>query len=316
MARWLQSRHGRARTADEMPNAARPDATRVDRPRARHASRKNVGRTERLGSALGGSALIAFGARRRDPLGAAAALLGLAFVGRGLLGRCALYRSFGIDSTAGSGGRVEKQHGDAAVLDASDAERVEYAVVVDRPLEELWGQWRRLENLPTIMRHLQSVTDHGDGRSTWVARGPAGTSVEWDATIINEVPNQLLAWKSLDGADVANAGSVRFTPGDEGTEIRVVLEYDPPAGRLGTMVAALFGENPGKQVRDDLEAFKLAMEGDDAERPAADREVRMPAADDRGDVELKGGTDEQPADDRSSLDRSSTDEQQDGETRA
>ncbi len=299
MARWLQERHGRARTETESTPPTSPVATRVTGgPRAKHATRRNVGRSERVGSTLGGGALLAYGARRRDPLGAAVALLGAALVHRGVTGQCMVYRSLGVDRAAGRHEGVEQQHGGSAVLDASLAERVEHSIVIDRPLEELWRYWRQLENLPTIMRHLQSVTEHDDGRSTWVARGPAGTTVEWDATIINEVPNQLIAWKSLDGADVPNAGSVRFTPVDEGTELRVILEYDPPAGKIGTLVAGLFGENPARQVRDDLAAFKSAMDAGDETR--IDREVAVPTASERGAAAFGGGTDEQPAADRSS----------------
>jgi uncharacterized membrane protein len=140
--------------------------------------------------------------------------------------------------------------------------KVEKSVFVNRPAEELYRFWRNFENLPRFMDHLESVTVLDENRSHWVAKAPAGTKVEWDATIHNEIENQLIAWRSLPGADVNNAGSVHFTPVADGeaTEVRVVLSYEPPAGKLGAAVAKLFGEEPSKQVEDDLRRFKQVAE--------------------------------------------------------
>ncbi|TMC89174.1 MAG: SRPBCC family protein, partial [Chloroflexi bacterium] len=122
--------------------------------------------------------------------------------------------------------------------------------------------WRNFENLPRFMEHLKSVTVIDNKHSHWVARAPAGTSVEWDAEIINERENELIAWRSVGDATIGNAGSVHFTPapGGRGTEVKVVLEYDPPAGRAGVIMARLFGEEPDQQVREDLRHFKEIME--------------------------------------------------------
>src|SRR5262249_49471792 len=127
--------------------------------------------------------------------------------------------------------------------------------------EELYRTWRNFENLPRFMRHLVSVQSHGD-RSHWVARAPGGTTVSWDAEIVNDEPNRLIAWRSLEGSTVDTAGSVHFTPAADGhgTEVQVTLKYDPPAGRLGSWVAWLFGEEPGVQIEDDLARFKQQME--------------------------------------------------------
>jgi uncharacterized membrane protein len=99
-------------------------------------------------------------------------------------------------------------------------------------------------------------------RSHWAVKGPAGRTVEWDAEIINDEPNALIAWRSLDGADVDNAGSVRFVPGPEGrgTQVRVVIDYIPPAGFVGKWVATLFGANPEHEILEDLRSFKRLME--------------------------------------------------------
>ena len=107
------------------------------------------------------------------------------------------------------------------------------------------------------MTHLDRVEIVNDTRSHWVAKGPAGTTVEWDAEMINDRRPDLIAWRSLEGADVASAGSVRFTETrDGGTEITVRLQYEPPAGKLGAWVSALLGEDPARQIRDDLRRLK------------------------------------------------------------
>src|SRR5207249_522508 len=129
---------------------------------------------------------------------------------------------------------------------------------------ELYEYWRKLENLPSIMSHLKEVRAIDEKRSHWIAKAPslAGGSVEWDAEIINDEPNALIAWRSLPGADVDNAGSVRFVPapGDRGTEVKVVIDYIPPAGKVGSWVAKLFGEEPQQQIMEDLRKFKRVME--------------------------------------------------------
>jgi uncharacterized membrane protein len=135
-------------------------------------------------------------------------------------------------------------------------------VTILRPREELYRFWRDFSNLPRIMRHLQSVQTTGDGRSHWVARGPLGIPIEWDAEIITERENELIGWRSVGDSEVDTAGSVHFTsaPGDRGTEVRVVLKYDPPAGKLGSAVAWLLGKAPDQQIREDLRRFKWVME--------------------------------------------------------
>ena len=134
--------------------------------------------------------------------------------------------------------------------------------VVNRAPEEVYSFWRNFENLPRFMRHLESVEDRGDGRSRWVAKGPAGTKVEWDATIIADVPGEVITWRSLEGSDVDNAGAVRFerATGNRGTIVKVNLQYNPLAGVLGATVAKLFGEEPEQQLDDDLRRFKQVME--------------------------------------------------------
>jgi uncharacterized membrane protein len=139
---------------------------------------------------------------------------------------------------------------------------VKKAITVGRPVEEVYRYWRDFENLPRFMRHLESVQTTGDGRSRWRAKAPAGKTVEWDAEIVDDQPNRRIAWRSLEGAEVDNAGEVRFepAPAGRGTEVYVALRYDPPAGPVGALVAKLFGEEPGQQVEGDLRRFKQVLE--------------------------------------------------------
>lgn len=135
-------------------------------------------------------------------------------------------------------------------------------VTINRPPDEVYRAWRRLEDLPRFMAHLESVSVLDDRRSHWVATGPAGATVEWDAEIIEDRPNERIAWRSLSGAEVDHAGAVEFTPapGDRGTEVRVEMGYDAPGGRFGVGLAKLFGEEPGQQAEGDLQRFKQVME--------------------------------------------------------
>ncbi len=142
---------------------------------------------------------------------------------------------------------------------------VKKSVTVNRSREDVYRFWRKLENLPRFMYHLESVEAAGDKRSHWVAKAPAGTSVEWDAEIVEDRPNEIISWRSLAGSGIKNAGSVRFVeaPGDRGTEVHVELQYEAPAGSVGAVIAKLFGEEPAQQIRDDLRRFKQVMETDE-----------------------------------------------------
>jgi uncharacterized membrane protein len=137
---------------------------------------------------------------------------------------------------------------------------VEQATTVNRPLAEVFRFWRNFENFPTFMKHLHSVSQREAGISHWVARGPAGLDVEWDARIINEIDGRLIAWQSLEGSTVSTAGSVNFRETPRGCEVRVNLQYQPPAGKIGAAFAWLFGREPSIQIRDDLRRFKQLIE--------------------------------------------------------
>jgi uncharacterized membrane protein len=140
--------------------------------------------------------------------------------------------------------------------------RVARSVTINQPVEMVYQFWRNFENLPRFMNNLDEVRVTDEQRSHWVAKGPAGASIEWDAQIINDQPNQLIAWKATDDADVPNTGSVRFlpAPGGRGTVVKVRIEYLPPAGEVGHAVAKMLGRSPEQEVREDLRRFKQIME--------------------------------------------------------
>ncbi len=136
------------------------------------------------------------------------------------------------------------------------------AITVNASPEAAYAAWRDFEALPAFMYHLESVEVTADGCSRWVAKAPLGTTVEWDAEIVEDVPGERIAWRSAEGASVANAGTVRFrpAPGGRGTEVHVELRYSPPLGAVGAVVAKLFGEEPNQQLADDLRRFKQLLE--------------------------------------------------------
>jgi len=202
------------------------------------------------------------------------ALLGLAFTRKGSRpGRLAL-------ATASVAGVALLDLFDAVKLRRTQRRedrgmRVTKVITVNRPPDEVYAFWHDFQNLPTFMDHLESVQITGDRRSHWKAKGPAGTTVEWDAEITEDRPNERIAWRSV-GGTIDTSGSVRFVPapGGRGTEVRVEMEYTPPAGALGAAVAKLFGEEPNQQVQADLRAFKQVMETGEVVRSDASIHAR------------------------------------------
>lgn len=145
---------------------------------------------------------------------------------------------------------------------ASGALSIERCITVNKSPEECYKFWRNFDNFPHFMQHLESVQSTSATRSHWKAKAPMGKTVEWDAEVTVDQPGELLAWHSVEGADVDNAGTVRFepAPGGRGTIVRVDMQYSPPGGRAGALIAKLFGEEPALQVDDDLRHFKQLIE--------------------------------------------------------
>lgn len=149
-----------------------------------------------------------------------------------------------------------------AGFDRAEPFHSERVTTINRPIEQVYAYWRNVENFPRFMRNLSSVEVLDSRRSRWRASGPAGVAVEWEAEIVDDVENELIAWRSVEGAVVENRGTVHFrrAPGARGTEVRVRLEYTLPAGALGRSVAWLFGKDPDQQVHEDLRRFKQILE--------------------------------------------------------
>jgi uncharacterized membrane protein len=209
----------------------------------------NVGKLERVASLVGGAALVGIGLHRRSRAGLSLAATGAMLALRGLSGWCAVYQALGID-------RGEAEDGKRGNLGV----KVERAMAFNEAPEKLYAFWHDFRNLPTIMPNVESVSVYPDGRSHWVVRGPAGTSMEWDAEVINDKPNELIAWRTVPGARVEHAGSVRFEPQPGGgTLVRVSLQYSPPGGELAHLVSAVFGADPGERIQEDLERLKEAL---------------------------------------------------------
>jgi uncharacterized membrane protein len=135
-------------------------------------------------------------------------------------------------------------------------------ITINKSPEEVYAFWRNFENLPRFMAHLEAVHTFGDHRSHWVAKAPGGTTAEWDAEVVDEIPGRMIAWRSLEGAEVDNSGCVRFerATGGRGTVVNVELRYNPPGGAIGGLFAKLFGEDPGQQIAHDLRSLKQILE--------------------------------------------------------
>ena len=174
------------------------------------------------------------------------------FILRGAGGHCRLYDSIGVSTAASQRPGVPDRTG----------HKIETTILVARPPAEVYGAWRNLESLPEFMQGIESIRILDDRRSHWVVKGPGGQRLEWDAEIVNEHPGEMLSWQTLPGADLQSAGTVRFTPEDEGrsTLLRVVLEFHPPGGSFGRGVARFFGSDPAGQLDGDLARFKRMIE--------------------------------------------------------
>lgn len=209
---------------------------------------------ERWLSALGGAALVVWGAKKlsseRHPLGAM-----MAATGAGLI----------LRSTRGD---------TRARLAGTRGTIVEESTAINRPPDELYQFWRTLELLPMVMPELASVKTVGHRRSHWVAKGPARWRIEWYADIINDIPGKLIAWRTIEGSAVASAGSVHFEAGSpgRGTLVRIKLQYDPPAGRFGAAIAWASAGDPLRVIREGLRRFKQLMET--GEIPTTDGQPR------------------------------------------
>lgn len=214
--------------------------------------KKNVSDSERIASGLIGGALAAMALSKGGATRWTLLLAGGALLQRAFTGNCQLYRSLDID----------KRHPRAGVR-GNRGERIEASIEIKCPASVLYRFWHGLEALPWVMRHVKSVAKTGGGRSHWKVSGPVGSTVEWNAEIIHEEEDRMIAWQTLAGASVSSAGSVWFEQIDaETTRVKVALEFDPPGGKFGAAVARLVRADPARELKEDLAQFRIFAEGE------------------------------------------------------
>ncbi|PMB08854.1 cyclase [Fischerella thermalis CCMEE 5273] len=207
------------------------------------SSQSEASEAERWASLIGGSAMVLMGLRQRSLRGVLMALAGGGLIYQGATKQSTIQQA-------------------QEAIGMNQAIKVEKTVTINKSADELYRFWHNFENLPRFMKHLKNVEVHDDKKSHWIANAPLGQSVEWDAYILEDRENEFISWASAEGSDIDNSGFVRFTkaPGDRGTEVKVVMKYNPPGGALGAAIAKLFGEEPEQQIGDELRRFKMLME--------------------------------------------------------
>ncbi len=238
---------------DGASNRATVEAVEARRGYGDYARGKNVDDVERVMSIIGGTALALWGLSRFSLTRLTIAGLGANLIYRGITGYCGLYARLGVTTADVEGEGVRGNLGT----------KIERSVIVYAPQERVFKFWRNFANLPRFMKDLEEVRVVDDKRSHWVARTLGGVRVEWDAEVINEIPNELIAWRSTSGT-VDHAGSVHFEPGPggRGTVVRVSLQYNPPGGSAGHAVASLLGGDAGTRFEENLQSFKRMIESE------------------------------------------------------
>jgi uncharacterized membrane protein len=153
--------------------------------------------------------------------------------------------------------------------------KIKRAVTVNAPTGQLYAFWRRLENLSILFDNVVSVSVLDDSHSHWTLKVPGGMTLEWDAEITIDRKDEMIGWRSLPGANLDNAGYVRFerATGGRGTVVRVALQYNPPAGKLGAALATLLGEKPASQIEEALRKFKQLVETGEIARTSDEQRI-------------------------------------------
>jgi uncharacterized membrane protein len=208
----------------------------------------NIADREQTLSALVGAGLVGFGITRTSWRRWLFILLGGALLKRGMTGHCDLYDQLHINT---------RHHAPSSGVGSGRGTKIEHSVIIHCPAQELYLFWRKLDQLPHILRHVKTVEQIDGTHSHWIVRGPFGQQFEWDAEIVNDHESELIAWRSLSGATVPNAGSVRFEQlGNRTTRLSVTMEFESPAGSLGLTIAELLGASPQQELEEDLATFK------------------------------------------------------------
>ena len=253
--REREEKYARAQQSYGRDNALRYVSRSGLMPADDAARSTNVGDWERVISVAAGAGLATAGLIRGRWDGLLLTALGAGLVWRGYSGRCPCYATLGINTA---------EHQPATAVPARQGVKVERSLSIRRRPDEIYQFWRRLDNLPRAMKHLERVEPRDSQRSHWVAKGPFGTHIEWDAEIINERENELIAWRSLPGGDIQTAGSVRFEPAHDGSSlVTISMKYNPPAGKAGAQVADWLGTGLQQKLDEDLVRLKQLMETGD-----------------------------------------------------
>jgi uncharacterized membrane protein len=220
---------------------------------------------------FGGAALVAYAATERNWKALGAAVAGVPLAYRGATGRW-LPRTLVRDDA-----REET----AETAEAAAPFKVHASLTINRPADELYRFWRRLENLPSFMKNLESVTEEGDV-SHWVGKSPLGVKVSWDTRIVDDQPGRVISWRSLADSRVDNSGWVRFEPavGNRGTVVRVHMDIQTPENLFGRAFARLSHQGVELEVQSDLRRFKALMEAGEVptieRQPTGDRPLINP----------------------------------------
>lgn len=217
----------------------------------------NVGTTERMLSTMGGAALLAIGLFSENRSKSLTVAAGGALLYRGLSGNCHLYRALGIDRSDEENERENRpavRHGHGV--------HFEEAMTIAASPSAIYELWRNVAGLPRFIDHLESVTATDQARSRWVANDPLGRTLQWEAEVFDERPDEFFAWRSLPGGDVDSAGSIRISPlsHDRGTAVRIVMKYDPPGGRVTARLAGWFGRDAHSELRQAVRRMKQLLE--------------------------------------------------------
>lgn len=200
----------------------------------------NLGQTEKILTLAGGALLSYWGIRKFNLVGLIGAAAGGALLYKGTTG------IWPVKALSGKYKEVD----------------IKSRLTIDKPREEVYSYWRKLENLPNFMSHLERVNELDEKRSHWTAKIPGGVGeIDWEAEIVQEEENSLIAWQSLPEADIHNSGEVRFEDAPDGnTIVEALISYRPPAGGIGEMAAQLINPAFEKLVKNDLKEFKNIME--------------------------------------------------------
>jgi uncharacterized membrane protein len=246
----------------------------------------NVDPAERIVSVLAGTALAMYGLRHLGSLGGVAlTITGGLLLSRGITGYCMVNNALGRNTANRKTSAMEAKG----------------RFLINKPRAEVYAYWRRLENLPLFMKHLENVTVEDGIRSTWRAQVPGNLgSVSWEAVITEDRPGELLSWASLPGSTVDNAGEVKFNdgPAGEGTEIQVSLSYRLPAGDVGTIAGKLFSPFVENMINDDIKRFKSIIEtgempSNEPQQQAPSRKGRQPRKKNADTYATAGSTSEE-----------------------